>query len=784
MSSRHRLVKPTARLSALALFIGVSPIAVLAQQAAQPAPLPQITVEAAKKKKAAVASKKKTTAPVVKKAKSAPAPPPVEPVEATAPVEAADPSGNTGGPTPNARGDIGYNATRTSTATKTDTPLRNVPQSISVLTDEQIKDQNIKSIGEAVKYVPGVTAGQGEGNRDTVIIRGQNTTADFFQDGIRDDAQVYRDFYNIERLEVLKGPNALIFGRGGGGGIINRVTKQADFFSLREGTVSVGMFDYKRAQTDVNYVINPKVAVRFNGMYEDSGSYRDGVELERWGVNPTITIRPSSATRIVLGYEHFEDRRTADRGIPSVLITGGGNSRPAPTSRSTFFGSPDLSYADATVNRAYAFLEHVTDFGLRIRNNTVYTHYDKFYQNVYANGPADLDNNTVVLDAYNNESDRENFFNSTDFTYKLDHGIVRQTLLGGFEYGHQNSISRRYEGNFGAGSDCIGFVPPASGNPLNNGCTVRFTDPTISSRGISFYSPPSTDSRSTLDVSSAFVQNQVEITRYLELIGGIRFDRFDLESRNVLNGDEFSRRDDLWSPRAGVVVKPTDRLSLYGSYTVSYLPFTGDQFAAFNAGTVTGDPEKFTNYELGAKYDITPALSLAVAHYWLTRENSRFNTGSGATDFVQTGETQVEGTEVTLNGYVTDKWQVAGGYAHQFGEVTGETTVEVGTELPNVPRNTFSLWNRYQFSDMWGAGVGVIYRDDMIAVLANDGAQVILPDYVTVDAALYFKLNQNLRAQLNVENIFNEKTFLNAHTANNIQPGPPTTAYFSITSNF
>jgi catecholate siderophore receptor len=752
-----------------------------AQQAAEPAPLPQITVEGQKKK--ATAAKKSST-PKAAKAKASPQP--AAPV-AVEPVEAAAGEG-AGGPAADAQGDIGYNATRTSTATKTDTPLRNVPQSISVITDKQIKDQNIKSISEAVKYVPGVSAGQGEGNRDTVIIRGQNTTADFFVDGIRDDAQIFRDFYNTERLEVLKGPNALIFGRGGGGGIINRVTKEADFFTLREGTVSVGMFDYKRAQADVNAVVNPDFAVRLNGMYEDSGSYRDGVDLERWGINPTITLRPTEKTRVVLGYEHFEDKRTADRGIPS--LAGPGNDRPAPTSRSTFFGNPDLSYADAKVDQLYAIVEHNFDSNLKVRNHTRYVNYEKFYQNVFASSQTNL--STVGLQAYNNQNDRENIFNQTDVTYKIDMGVMRHTILAGAEFGRQESMGRRFNGFFGAGSQCSAIVVSGAGNETST-CTVSFRNPTISSAGIDFrVNPngrPQSNTQSDLDVQSFYIQDQLEITRYLELIGGVRHDRFDLEVEDLnaavgSAGRNRSRVDELNSPRAGIVLKPTDRLSLYGSYSVSYLPFSGDQFSSLSATTVNFEPEKFTNYEVGAKWDITPALSLAAAHYWLTRENSQFTPPGAGANPVQTGEVEVEGTEVSLNGYITNKWQVAGGYAYQEGEVASATTVTAGTDLPNLPRHSFSLWNRYDFTSMWGAGIGVVHRDDIIAALANDGAQVILPEYTTVDAALFFKLNENLRAQLNVENILGEKYFANAHNNNNIQPGAPTTVYFSVTSNF
>lgn len=743
-----------------------------AQQAAEPAPLPQITIEASKKKKSAAPAKKKST-PSVAKAKAAPKPAP-EPEVVVAPVDAAGSGGS--GPAPDAQGDIGYNATRTSTATKTDTPLRNVPQSISVITDEQIKDQNIKSIGEATKYVPGITTGTGEGNRDQVTIRGQGTTADFFVDGVRDDAQIFRDLYNAERLEILKGPNALIFGRGGGGGIINRVTKRAEFFNHNEGTVSVGNYGYKRAAADSNYVINPNFAVRMNAVYENSDSFRDYVDLERWGVNPTFTFRLSERTKIEVGYEHFEDHRTADRGVPSNFRAAGVTGRPSNGSRSAFFGNPDLSYSDATVDNVFATIEHRTDFGLKIRNHTLYANYDKFYQNVFANSAVN-GLGQVDLGAYNQQNDRENIFNQTDLTYKLDMGIMRHTFLAGAEFGHQDSRNYRQNGTFQGGPGC------------NTGtCTVPFNSPTSFVPVVFAGVNNQVNNNVSANVRSFYIQDQLEITRYLELIGGVRHDTFDL-TIDTLNAPantdpRITREDSLTSPRAGIVLKPTESMSLYGSYTISYLPFAGDQFNNLSNITVTADPEKFTNYEVGAKWDITPALSLAAAHYWLERENSRFT--QDASVVVQTGAVEVEGTEVTLNGYLTDKWQIAAGYAHQKGEVTSATSVAAGTELPLLPSDTFSLWNRYQFSKMWGAGIGVVHRTDMLAALAEKGTanDVIIPEYTTVDAALYFQLNDRLRAQLNVENILGEDYYLTAHNANNIAPGAPTTVYLSVTSNF
>ena len=225
----------------------------------------------------------------------------------------------------------GYMATKSFSATRTDTPLRDVPQSITVVTQDLIKDQTMQNMGDVVRYVPGVGISQGEGNRDAVIFRGNNSTGDFFVDGLRDDVQYFRDLYNIDRVEVLKGSNGMIFGRGGAGGVINRVTKEAGWTPINEVSAQYGSFSHKRIAVDVGRAINEVAAFRLNAMYEHSNSFRNGVELERGGVNPTLTIKPTAQTKIVLSGEYFTDNRTADRGIPSFGTRAGvmGSGRPA-----------------------------------------------------------------------------------------------------------------------------------------------------------------------------------------------------------------------------------------------------------------------------------------------------------------------------------------------------------------------------------------------------------------------------------------------------------------------
>ncbi|UJP05356.1 MAG: TonB-dependent receptor plug domain-containing protein, partial [Nitrosomonas sp.] len=295
-----------------------------------------------------------------------------------------------------------YAAVSTSTATKTNTLLRDVPQSITVITEDLIKDQSIRSLGDAVRYVPGVGVSQGEGNRDALVFRGNRSTGDFFVDGIRDDVEYYRDLYNIERVEVLKGANGMIFGRGGSGGVVNRVTKEANWNPVKEFSFQGGSFNQKRMTADAGYVINEKAALRLNAVYEDAGSFRDGVNMERLGVSPTVTIRPTTRTKIVANMERFHDDRTADRGITSVLGTMAGQvTGPVDVQRSQFFGDPRRSHANVDVLAFNSFIEHKFESGVTLQNRTNYTTYDKFYQNVFASGGLNPNTGLVPLGAYN-----------------------------------------------------------------------------------------------------------------------------------------------------------------------------------------------------------------------------------------------------------------------------------------------------------------------------------------------------------------------------------------------
>src|SRR5215467_13503383 len=333
-----------------------------------------------------------------------------------------------------------YGVSTINSATKTLTPLRDIPQSISVVTKEQIRDQSMSSVADVVTYVPGITSHQGENNRDQLVIRGNSTSADFFLNGVRDDVQYYRDLYNVERVEALKGPNAMTFGRGGGGGVVNRVTKEAGFTSLREITLQGGSFGNKRFTGDFDQPLGNKVAFRIDGVYENSGSFRDHVDLERYGVNPTATFIVGPKTAVKLSYEYFHDGRVADRGIPSF------HGLPADVPIETFFGDPANSRVRAGVNLVSVNIDHQTG-RFNIHNRTLFSDYDRFYQN-YVPGAVTTDKNFVSISAYNNATKRRNFFNQTDVTFNASTGRVKHNILAGIEAGRQLTDNFRNTGFF------------------------------------------------------------------------------------------------------------------------------------------------------------------------------------------------------------------------------------------------------------------------------------------------------------------------------------------------
>jgi len=656
-------------------------------------------------------------------------------------------------------GHPGADARTINTSTRTPTPLRDVPQSVTIVASELIRDQLMASVADTVNYIPGVTSHQGENNRDQVVIRGNSSSADFYVNGVRDDVQYYRDLYNVERVEALKGANGMAFGRGGGGGVINRVTKQAGFTRAGEMALQAGSFANRRFTADLNQPLTATAAFRVNGVFEDSDSFRRGVGLQRYGVAPSLTFMPSDRTALTLDYEHFHDERVADRGVTSY------QGRPADVPIGTFFGNVADSHVRADVDLVSAGVEHHLG-QFTIRNRSVVGNYDRGYQN-YVPGAVSEDSVRTALTAYNNATGRLNVFNQTDVTRIASTGRVRHTLLAGAEVGRQRSRNFRNTGYFDNVSTSI-FVPLS--NPV--------TDTAVTYR----QSATDANNRVRTNLGALYAQDQAELSRRVQVIGGVRFDRFDLQFHNNRNNETLSRVDHLVSPRTGIVVKPISAVSIYSSYSLSYLPSSGDQFSSLTAITQQMKPERFANYEVGAKWDARADLSLTTAVYRLDRTNTRATDPADPTRIVQTGSQRTNGYEIGVNGNITSLWKVAGGYAHQNAFVTSATTAaRAGAHVGQVPHHTFSLWNNYQLLPKVGAALGIVRRSDMFAAIDNS---VTLPGYTRADAAVFLSLTDRTRLQVNVENMLNRLYYVNADSNTNISPGSPRAVRIALSAGF
>ena len=638
------------------------------------------------------------------------------------------------------------------TATKTDTLLRDTPQAITVVTKELMKDQAMQSMADAIRYVPGVVTAQGEGNRDTAVFRGNSSTSDFFVDGIRDDVQYYRDFYNIESVEALKGSNAMIFGRGGSGGIINRVTKQAQWTPVREASVTIGYWNNRRATIDLGQAIDQSTAFRVTGMVENSDSFRDGVSIKRSGINPTFALRAGANTSVVLGYEHVSDERMADRGIPSY------QGKPLNVDSNVFFGNSSMSPTTSKVDALTALVDHDFGNGVSLRNRTRYADYDKFYQNVFP-GAVNATATTVALSAYNNDTQRKNIFNQTDLSFEVEGAGIKHKILTGVELGQQTTDNLRQTGYFPSVGANATSINVAINKPYTDAVTFR---------------PSASDASNHSVASNAaiYVQDQIEFAPQWQAIVGLRYDNFGMDFTNKRTGEKIKTTDTPLSPRAGLVYKPITEMSLYASYSLAFTPRAGEQLSSLTATNKAFDPEKFKNYELGAKWDINPDLTVSAAVYQLDRSNIAITDPLDSTKTILVDGQRSQGVELGVSGKINSAWSIMGGYAYQDAKITRtqSATVKAGAQLAQVPTHSASIWNRYDLNSQWGVAAGVVYRG---AIYPSTDNTVQIPGYTRVDAALYYAWSKQLQLQLNVENVGDTTYYAAAHSNNNITPGSP-----------
>jgi catecholate siderophore receptor len=641
-----------------------------------------------------------------------------------------------------------YAVASTSSATKTDTPLIDVPQTITVVTKEQIEDQALHSISDVMRYVPGTTVGQGEGNRDQIVLRGQNTTADFFVDGVRDDVQYFRGLYNVDRVEILKGASALAFGRGGGGGVVNRVQKMPEFGSeFFGGRASVNSFGAYDAAADLNAPLSGKIAVRLNANYESLDNHRDYYGGERFAWNPTAVVKLGEDWTLGASYEYVNDDRVADRGIPSL------NAAPINGYRDQFFGVPGVNSSTLEAHIAKLRINGELTNSLTFSGSLLYGNYDKTYANVYANSALNPLTNVVTLAAYNNATDRKNLIGQANLVWDVATGSATHKILFGVEFSDQCTRSHRFNG-----------VLSNAAFDLDNPVFPTVTFPVLAN-----------NNESTVDVFSAYLQDQISLGAHFDIVAGVRYDRFKIRGTEFASlaapaRRPFGRTDEKVSPRIGLIYKPQDNVSLYASYSQSFLPRSGDQFTTLSLVNADLAPEKFINTEIGAKWDLRSGLSVTLAAYQLDRTNATTpDPANPATATIVIGKTRTKGIELGVSGQITPEWQVSGGYSYQDGALQGNRDVR----LSQTPKHQFSLWNRYNLSKGFGVGIGVIHQSSMFAAIRIAPSVTRVPGFTRVDAAVFYDVSDRVQLQANVENLFDTRYFSDAHTNNNISTGAP-----------
>lgn len=631
-------------------------------------------------------------------------------------------------------------------ALKTPVPVLDVPQTVSIVTDEDIRKQGFRSIGDIVRYTPGVNTSQGEGHRDSVVFRGVRSTADFYQDGVRDDVQYYRSLYNVEQVEVLRGPNALLFGRGGTGGMINRVTKKAvigETFTAHD--IGIDSFGASDLGLDTNVQLDNNSALRINLHSDDLANHRDHYDGSRLGINPTMKIALNANTTLDLSYEYADHERFIDRGIPTI------NGRPDESLADIVFGdsNSNIQTLEASIMRAQ--LTQKMSETKKLNFSMTSSSFEKMYQNLYASG---YDGTLVTMDGYRDPTERDNFIVSGNLVNEISTGNMTHTLLMGVEFIDTENKNLRYDAFWSSTSDdneVFNITRPMDFSVNSTGLAT----------GVDFATALNRQTESDITVSSFYVQDQIDVSDNLKVLLGGRIDDFDITVRDIKNSSSESRNDNTFSPRAGVVYKPQENVSYYVSYSESFLPRSGEQFKSLSASSARLDPDVFESTEFGVKLALANNMSFTAAYFDSEQVRAERDNDTGETSEVR-GLT-VSGIELELKGRVNDSLNLAIGYS----DLSGETSS--GGIPREIPEHTLSAYVSYQMNDQLSWALGLTQQGE--SKIKDNTPGLVLPEYTRVDLAAYYVVAKNLTVQMNVENLMDELYFPHSHSTHQATVG-------------
>lgn len=658
-------------------------------------------------------------------------------------------------------GEGGYKTEKPSSPKLTE-PLRETPQSITVIPNEVIEDRGARSLREVLQGVPGITLAAGEGGGaqgDNLRIRGFAASTDLYLDGLRDITQQTRDPFNLESVEVVKGPASVYAGRGSTGGVVNQVSKVPRLETFLGGSFGAGTDGTFRATADVNHALAdmPTTAFRLNVLGQTAEvAGRDIIEDDRWGVAPSVTWGLGTPTRVTASYQHLYFDGVPDYGHPFVA------GRPAPVGRSTFYGFADLAFEKTEVDVGTLRIEHDFNDNIAVRNQLRYADSTR---DAIVNPPrnANLEEDIVTINTPARDTGNQFIFNQLDAVVTAETAGVPHKIVAGFEVGREDFDFKALAFEGGPFTDSL--LNPDPHRPFPG---TRAADPT-------------SDRETEADILAFYAFDTIEIGEWVEVVGGIRFDRFDAEFEDSVTGDAFDQTEEEFTYRAALVGKPLPYGSVYFAYGTSFNPSA--EALALTEATANVDPEESETFEIGTKWDVLEErLALTAALFRIEKTNAR-TANLNPDDPVQVldGEQRVDGFEVGAAGSITRDWAVFFGYAYLDSEIL-ESNVpdEEGQEIINAPEHSMSLWTTYRLPYRAEVGFGIQYVDSRYANNTNTNQ---VGDYWLFDAMVGYQALENVAFRVNVYNLSDKFYYDRTHPQHTI-PGPGRSALFTTTVSF
>jgi len=691
-------------------------------------------------------------------------------------------------------------------------PLVDTPRSITVIPQQVIKDTGALNLQDALRTVPGITFGAGEGGNpqgDRPFIRGFDAQADTMLDGVRDTGSQSREIFAVESIEVSKGPNSAIGGRGAAGGSINLVSKKAHLGDSFDGGFTWGSDQTQRYTMDGNYQLNDTTAGRLNLLsHESNVAGRDSVDYDRWGIAPSLAFGLGTDTRVNLDYYHLENNDTPDSGIPYSIPAGGSAARtksnpdkPDDGGNSTnFYGLNDRDFRQGRTDISTFAIEHDLNDAMTVKNTL---RHGSSMQDYILTQPDDskgnVNNGTVWRRANTRVSNTNTTTNQTDLFGDLYIAGFKNSYSTGIEYTHEESQKSTYNVNTdttpGTAAVTTNCNPALIGAPSGYNCTsLSNPNPNDPWNGAISRNYAGTDTKA--DTYAMYVFDTLELSQQWLLNMGLRYDHFETDYKTFNASGVTTAKDkdtsEFVTGQFGVVYKPAENGSIYASYATSATPpgntlGEGSEGNPLGGGTVNNDlkPETTKNYEIGTKWDLlNDQLSLTADIFHTEKENARVQVNTNT--YENAGKTRVQGVELSATGRITDKWQVFAGYAYMDSEQIDGGDMPLnrannGNELPNTPKNSASLWTTYQVLPRLTVGGGAFYVDDVFGNVANT---TMVESYVRWDAMAAYKLTKNIDLQLNVQNLTDETYYDKAFSTHFANQAPGRTALLSTNFHF